>query len=251
MYLYGNIYFHCIHVNMEHDLPSTTSTTNTPIQPMAFTSQLEVDVKLPTIQIVKAVLKSVISDISDQSPQTTQTEMENVVPIADALDNLGLDITEPVALAVLTKVSERITSKLQAMLSVKVSPAVLVLITTVEHEPAFFDTELIHILGEIVKDGVVNTADIPQLLSLFQRVFSLISVPSSLKIDNLGELSLEIVHLLLTIVLAEGWIPGLTPELIVLIDSVLKSAVSMVSHIHLPKSSKKWLKKLFSKCGCV
>jgi hypothetical protein len=248
----------------EPSLPPTPATPK--IQPMSMTSSISVSTSIPSIQITPAIVKTPISitlvkspqsddkkevtiDVSDNAsdaapaPSTTTSDVADVTPVPVSVSEVA-DIVLPVDDVTPVppkKVSETLMVKLQAMMSVKVNPAILTLISTLEHEPMFFDTELVNILGEIVKDGVINSADIPQLLVLVERLITLLSAHSPIKIVDLGELCLDVVHLVLTVVLEEKLVPGLSPATVAVIESVLKSCVAMSGHIYIHKPKRGWL----------
>lgn len=178
-------------------------------------------------------------------PTTTSDTSLDINPISIPVNEVPpLDIN-PIPKPIPVVVSTLMISKLNAINCVKVNPAIVVLISCIQREPLFFDTELLHLLGEIVKDGVINTADVPKLMTLFQRMYTLVSVPfSPIKVNNVSELCLDIVHLILEVLLAEKLVPTLTPELVVLIGDVLRSCVAMASHIQV-RLPKKLLQKFY------
>jgi len=235
----------------EPSLPPTPATPK--IQPMSMTSSISVSTSIPSIQITPAVVKTPISITLVKSPQSDDKK-EVTMDVSDNASDLATasSTTSDVVNAVMVvvdgvipllpkKVSETLLVKLQAMMSVKVNPAILALISTLEHEPMFFDTELVNILGEIVKDGVINSADIPQLLVLVERLITLLSAHSPIQRVDLGELCLDVVHLVLTIVLEEKLVPGLSPATVAVMESVLKSCVAMSGHIYIHKPKRGWL----------
>jgi len=249
---------------MEEYVPPTKQPV---IQPMSFTSNIHVVSNIPTISIKPAILKPSISVITSSSKKMetidehNASESDNLIPEAKDVDaktetvvetviesivsssvDVSETIAEPIIKASVQKVSEILIQKLQLMQTVKVEEHVLVLIHAVMQDPLFFDNDLVVIIGEIVKDEVINSADIPKLFMLFERLYNLMNGFRAFKIDDLGKLCLDSIHLLLVILVAEKLI-ALSPEHIVLIDKILKSCVNMAKTIRIVKPKKGWLKK--------